>query len=175
MEQVATLEEAHRDVGQQVNQALGQLAEEEQQRKEAERKVLELNEELNSTAEILRKQRLAANQLKQENTEQAATIASFQTTLVEAEQKKKAAEDELAAMKASIEEARDEGYNQGLDETETFYQKEFGEAKKFLFAQGWEAALKAAGRPEGMRSTRTSSSPQSPRLLRKPLKPGLLP
>ena len=52
-------------------------------------------------------------------------------------------------MKASIEEARDEGYNQGLDETETFYQKEFGEAKKFLFAQGWEAALKAAGRPEG--------------------------
>ena len=52
-------------------------------------------------------------------------------------------------MKASIEEARDEGYNQGLDETETFYQKEFDEAKKFLFAQGWEAALKAAGRPEG--------------------------
>ena len=53
LEQVATLEEAHRDVGQQVNQALGQLAEEEQQRKEAERKVLELNEELNSTTEIL--------------------------------------------------------------------------------------------------------------------------
>ena len=33
LEQVATLEEAYRDVGQQVNQALGQLAEEEQQRK----------------------------------------------------------------------------------------------------------------------------------------------
>ena len=55
MEQVASLEEAHKDAGQQVNQALGQLAEEEQQRKEAEQKVLELNEELNSTAELLRK------------------------------------------------------------------------------------------------------------------------
>ena len=52
-------------------------------------------------------------------------------------------------MRASIEEAKNEGYNQGLDETEAFYQKEFAEAKKFLFAQGWEAALKAAGRPEG--------------------------
>ena len=109
LEQVATLEEAHRDVGQQVNQALGQLAEEEQQRKEAERKVLELNEELNSTVELLRKQRLAANQLQEENTEQAATIASFQTALTEAEQKKKAADDKLAALKASIEGARDEG------------------------------------------------------------------
>ena len=149
LEQVASLEGAHKDAGQQVNQALGQLAEEEQQRKEAERKLLELNEELNSTAELLRKQRVAANQLKEENAEQAATIASFQTALTEAEQKKKAAEDELTAVKAGVEEARDEGYNQGLDETEAFYQKEFAEAKKFLFAQGWEAALKAAGRPEG--------------------------
>ena len=104
---------------------------------------------MNSTAELLRNQRLAANQLKEENTEQAATIASFQTALTKAKQKKKVAKDELAALKASFEEARNEGYNQGLDETETFYQKEFAEAKKFLFAQGWEAALKAAGRPEG--------------------------
>ena len=95
-----------------------------------------LNEKLNSTIEFLRNQRMAANLLKEENATKVATIVSFQTALGKAEAKRMVAEEELVAVRASIEEARDDGYNQGLDETEAFYQKEFAQAKKFLFGQG---------------------------------------
>ena len=79
---------------------------------------------------------MATNLLKEENATKVATIASFQTALGKAEAKRMVVEEELVAVRASIEEARDDGYNQGPDETEAFYQKEFAEAKKFLFGQG---------------------------------------
>ena len=108
--------------------------------------------ELESNAEMLRAEKVTSSNLKDEVQTLQAKNSSLESSATEEKKRLEAAllenADELKAVKASIEDAKDDAYNEGVRKTQDFYQADWARAKAGVFQEGWIAALKAAGIPE---------------------------
>ena len=125
----------------------------EQREKDAEQRFAEAKAELESNAEMLRAEKVLTSNLKDEVQTLQVKNSSLETSAVEEKKKMEAVlqetSDELKAVKASMEDVKDDAYNEGVQETQAFYQADWARAKAGVFQEGWIAALKAAGISEG--------------------------
>ena len=125
----------------------------EQREKDAEQRCAEAKAELESNAEMLRAEKVLSSNLKDEVQTLQAKNSSLESSAAEERKRLEAAllenADEIKAVKASIEDAKDEAYNEGVRETQALYQADWARAKAGVFQEGWIAALKAAGISEG--------------------------
>ena len=125
----------------------------EQREKDAEQRFAEAKAELESNAEMLRAEKVLTSNLKDEVQTLQVKNSSLETSAVEEKKKMEAVlqetSDELKAVKASMEDVKDDAYNEGVRETQAFYQADWARAKAGVFQEGWIAALKAAGISEG--------------------------
>ena len=125
----------------------------EQREKNAEQRFAEAKAELESNAEMLRAEKVLTSNLKDEVQTLQVKNSSLETSAVEEKKKMEAVlqetSDELKAVKASMEDVKDDAYNEGVRETQAFYQADWARAKAGVFQEGWIAALKAAGISEG--------------------------
>ena len=125
----------------------------EQQQKDAEQRFADAKAELESNAELLRAEKVLSSSLKDEIQTLQAKNSSLESSAAEEKKRLEAVlqenADELKAVKASIEDAKDDAYNEGVRETQAYYQADWARAKAGVFQEGWIAALKAAGISEG--------------------------
>ena len=125
----------------------------EQQQKDAEQRFADAKAELESNAELLRAEKVLSSSLKDEIQTLQAKNSSLESSAAEEKKRLEAVlqenADELKAVKASIEDAKDDAYNKGVRETQAYYQADWARAKAGVFQEGWIAALKAAGISEG--------------------------